>query len=302
MQMTKAKIITSPRNILVFGAILGLFVFSVTDGKLRAKPRANLAQRVEITGADFDIMEPFISCDENTLYFNNSNAPGVNTNLYKANRTGPNRFSFQGEIAGVNSGALDGVASIDCQNQLYFISIRSYMQNFESVFTANLSARAIVVRAVRNLSKGKLGDLIFDVEISRDGNILLGVDGKFSGPSYPKAADIFIAHKSDNGFHRAANSDAIMRNINSRHLEYAPSLSADNKTLYFTRVKNRFLHQEITIEAARRLNANSAFEAPFVILKTNNVIEAPSISMDGKSLYYHEKIRNKYVIFRLPLQ
>lgn len=282
--------------------ISALPIYSVTNGKLNAKPHANASNKVEIIGFDGDAMEPFISCDGNTLYFNNSNHPRVNTNIYKAKRINGHQFSFDGEVKGINSAQLDGVASIDCQNQFYFISTRNYINSFASVFTANFNIQPIAIHEVENISRGRLGDLIFDAEISRDGNILAAVDGIFRGGPVPKSADIFLAQKTASGFQRIPNNQFIMQNINSHDLEYAPSLSTDKKTLYFTRIKNRFLHQEFTIEMARRTNINDAFGQPIIMIKSNNSIEAPSISMDNKTLYYHEKIRGKFVIFKLDLQ
>ena len=299
--MLKAKEINNYWFIAIFGAILVLPIHGVTNGELSAKPLQAVSQKVEIIGLTFDAMEPFISCDGNTLYFNNSNHPRANTNIYRAKRINDHQFRYEGEVWGINGAALDGVPSMDCQNQFYFISTRNYAQSFESIFTVDLSKREILVREVKNLSRGKLGDLIFDAEISRDGNTLMAVDGIFNGPPFPRAADIFIAQKVANGFQRAPNSQYIMRNINSRDLEYAPSLSADKKILYFTRVKNRLFRQEITIEMAKRESINSAFETPKVILKSDNIIEAPSISSDGKSLYYHKKIRGKFEIFKLEI-
>src|SRR5260370_28342604 len=63
-------------------------------------------QPVTIVGYSQDAMEPFISPDGNYLFFNNSNAPAVDTNLYYATRIADVTFQFHGELAGVNSTAL----------------------------------------------------------------------------------------------------------------------------------------------------------------------------------------------------
>jgi hypothetical protein len=61
-------------------------------------------------------MEPSISRDGQYLFFNNSNDPSVNTNLHWAERIDDLTFQYRGEIAGVNTTSLEGVASMDRNN------------------------------------------------------------------------------------------------------------------------------------------------------------------------------------------
>ena len=53
--------------------------------------------KVSINGLTFDAMEPFISLDGNTLYFNSLNSGG-NTNLYYATKLNDSTFTFIGSI------------------------------------------------------------------------------------------------------------------------------------------------------------------------------------------------------------
>jgi len=57
-------------------------------------------------------MEPFLARDGKYLFFNNLNEPSVNTNLYWAEPVDDLTFQLKGEIGGVNTPALEGVASI----------------------------------------------------------------------------------------------------------------------------------------------------------------------------------------------
>ena len=66
-------------------------------------------QPITIAGYSGSAMEPFISPDGRYLFFNNSNDPGVNTNLQFAERTGKLTFRYLGELPGVNSAVLDAV-------------------------------------------------------------------------------------------------------------------------------------------------------------------------------------------------
>ncbi|MGZ7031261.1 MAG: hypothetical protein ACXVIJ_04750, partial [Thermoanaerobaculia bacterium] len=77
---------------------------------------------VTIHGYTSDAMEPFITRDGRYLLFNDSNAPGRDTNLHYAERIDDTTFVYRGEIAGVNSTALDGVATVDGSGTMYFVS------------------------------------------------------------------------------------------------------------------------------------------------------------------------------------
>ncbi|MBN2098018.1 MAG: hypothetical protein JW753_00320 [Dehalococcoidia bacterium] len=83
-------------------------------------------ERVTILGYSDHAMEPFISRDGKYLFFNNSNDPDVDTNLYWAERIDDLTFQYKDEIGGVNTTALEGVASMDRNGVFYFISTRSY--------------------------------------------------------------------------------------------------------------------------------------------------------------------------------
>lgn len=77
--------------------------------------------QVTITGYAGDAMEPFISKDDQYLFFNNRNDPSVDTNLYYASRVDDQTFTLLGPIPGANSPQLDAVGSLDTLGNLYFI-------------------------------------------------------------------------------------------------------------------------------------------------------------------------------------
>ena len=70
-------------------------------------------QRVTIRGYNGEAMEPFLTRDGKYLFFNNSVDPQVNTNLHWAGRIDDLIFQCQGGIGGINTGALEGVPSLD---------------------------------------------------------------------------------------------------------------------------------------------------------------------------------------------
>ena len=295
------KLLQSNRAVKsIFALIIASLCFKLSIAKERT-----LAQiPIQIQGYDGELMEPAISCDGNALFFNNSNAPGNNTNIYWASRTSGNIFRFRGEVPNVNSQSLDGVASQDCTGFLYFMSVRSYFQDFETIYRTNIGTQhhSDGVEKVLGISKKHLGDLIFDVEISRDGSILAAADGVFDGATAPKQADIFFAKNVNGHFERMANSAQILQNINSDWLEYAPSMSADTLLLCFSRTRfgpMGLFGNDFRIMCARRPNIEAPFAMPRTILQSQNVLEAPSISNQGNEIYYHAKTRGKNRIFKI---
>src|ERR1700742_2005115 len=179
-------------------------------------------QHVTIEGYDGDAMEPFITRDGRYLLFNNSNAPTVNTNLHYAERVNDLTFKYKGEIAGVNTSALEGVPTMDQAGDFYFVSTRSYDKTLSTIYHGRFADGALSdVDLVAGISQKIPGHVNFDVEVSADGTTLYFVDGVFSGKPMPDKADIAIAIRDSSGFHRLKNSSAILKAINTEALEYA---------------------------------------------------------------------------------
>jgi hypothetical protein len=168
-------------------------------------------QRITILGYTGAAMEPFISRDGKHLFFNNSSDPKVNPNLHSAERGDDLTFQYKGEIEGVNTPALEGVASVDRDSNFYFISPKSYEQ------TA------------------------------------------------------------------------------STPLNDAPSTSVSELELFFTRLDA----SGPAIYMAHRSAASLPFEVPTKIHTIDRFVEAPTLSPDENSLYYHKAEGNRFVIYRV---
>jgi hypothetical protein len=257
-------------------------------------------QPVTIVGYSQDAMEPFIGPDGNYLFFNNSNAPTVDTNLYYATRIDDVTFQFQGEIGGVNSTALDAVASMDRNNTFYFVSTRSYFQTFSTICWGTFSSGSVSnVAIVPGISKQKLGDVNFDASISPDGSTLYFVDGVFNGGSVPQRASIAIAKREGDHFVRLRNSARIMREINTHGLNYAPDISKSGLEFFFTRIEGTPPMPPPVIYTATRTNISAPFGKPRKIESITGFAEAPALSPDEKSLYYHLNVGGTFVIYRV---
>jgi hypothetical protein len=258
-------------------------------------------ERVTIRDYTRDAMEPFISLDGNYLFFNDSNnpPPGTSTKLYYATRIDDVTFQYVGEIAGANATGLNAVASMDSRGKFYFISTRSYMQTFSTFYRADFSAGSVAnVELVPGISKHKPGWVNFDAGISPDGNTLYFVDGFFGSGNFPQSAELTIAKRKGNRFMRLANSRSIMRKINNNDLNYAPCPTASGLEFFWTRV-DPANPSGIGIYTAARANTSKPYGTPVKIDAATGFVEAPTLSADGKSLYYHKNENNVFVIYRL---
>jgi hypothetical protein len=250
-----------------------------------------------------DAMEPFVSPDGQYLFFNNSNSAPT-TNLYYATRIDDVTFQYVGEIVGANqSGALTAVASMDINNIFYFISNRSYGQTFSTIYSGMFSNGSLSnVALVPGVSKNKLGDVNFDQCISQDGGTLYFVDGVFSFPSsVPKGASIAIARRHGDHFVRLKNSAEIMRKINTHDLNYAPDVSKSGLEFFFTRIpiQNSQPKPPPVIYTATRSSTSKPFGVPRKIDAISGFAEAPALSPDEKSLYFHLNVSGTFVIYRV---
>ncbi|MBN1398062.1 MAG: PD40 domain-containing protein [Bacteroidetes bacterium] len=257
---------------------------------------------VTINGYSMDAMEPFIAKDGTYLFFNNLN-DGRNTSLYYAVRINDFEFNFAGEINGVNGTPphLDAVASMDEHNNFFFLSTRDYPDIIENYQTGKFNNGTVTdVRPVKgNIYINSPGWIVMDAEISGDGNLLIYSNTHFSGGSIPDESKLGIAEKNDSVFIKLPVSDNFLKNINdSNYVVYAPCYSSDGKELYFTRFREGTLTAEICVSV--RNDTSEIFSIPDKIEIPGNVTEAPTLTGDGRIIYYHKKLSdNKHHIFTM---
>jgi Tol biopolymer transport system component len=253
-------------------------------------------QRVTIEGYDGDAMEPFVSRDGKYLFFNNLNEPKVNTNLHWAERIDDLHFKYRGEMQGVNTPALEGVASMDRDGNFYFVSNRSYDQTASTLYRGKFAEGVVSgVELVPGVSLAKPGIVNFDAEISADGNTLYFIESEFSLFGQPKNARILYARRIGNTFVRDANSAAILKTINTDALNYAPATPANELEIFFTRVGA----QGPAIYVAKRASKTMPFGEPLRLSAIDGFVEGPTLSPDELALYYHKKENGRLVIYRV---
>ncbi len=251
-------------------------------------------QKVNVSGYDSNAMEPFITRDGLYLFFNSLN-DGDNTSLYYATGASATSFTLADKITGVNGTPphRDAVASMDDDGEYYFISTRAYPWSYKNVYTGIFSDGAVAAPSAvdGDFYIEKPGWIVMDAEVSPTGEDLYFVNAYFSGGSYPRTARIGVATRSerDNRFYKKADTEQIMARVNNDGcLNYAPCISADGKELFFTRFCYGSSMPSILV--AKRTTAVGPFGAPRCIGVLKGLfVEAPSLSYDGKKLYYHRK-------------
>ncbi len=274
--------------------------FKITDPTAEAGcPVFGPPQPVAILGYAADAMEPFITNDGRFLLFNNSNLSPTDTNLQFAERIDDVTFDYRGEMSGPNSTAIDAVPSMDAAGTLYFVSTRSYATTLSTIYRGQFADGVVsAIELVGGVSPQQPGMVNFDVEISTDGATMFTVDGDFSGGSLA-AADFVIAAREGAGFRRLPESDALLANVNTDALEYAAALSANTLELFFTRFDPAAVGTVPAIYRAVRAGLDQPFGPPQPIAAMDGFVEAPTLSSDGRSLYYHKLDAGQFVIRRL---
>lgn len=267
-------------------------------------PTFGSEKAVTISGLNFDAMEPFISLDGNTLFFNSLNSGG-NTNLYFATKINDTTFNWGGLVNGTyetSANHLDAVASVDSSNNFYWTSLRSIPNLYRGMYYNGQVNNISKVYGTCNILTP--GWIIMDAAINYQGNLLYYSNGYF-GPTYsecvgvPCKAILGIAQKiNDSTFNKTSNSDTILSNINdTNYLIYAPQVTKDLLELYYTRLLKGGFNTEICVSV--RNTVNERFSVPKVIYSSFGYFpEAASPTSDKQKLYYHKKDGNlKYSIY-----
>lgn len=257
------------------------------------------AQAITIEGYDGQAMEPAVTADGQTLFFNNENDAAAQTDLHVATRTGGLTFKYVGKLEGGNSGKLDAIPSIDENGRFYFTSLRSYAEDLHSLYTGIFrNGELLDLKAVRgDITPKTAGEINMDAGISFDGRQMYIARARFEGGSVvPKESDLMLANIDGYGaFRIAPDSFAQLINVNSDALEYAPAISANGLELYFTRaIEGDVPH----IMIATRANTGRPFDAPMALALLDGFTEAPAIPKDGQEMFFHKKTDGKYSIFR----
>jgi hypothetical protein len=270
----------------VFLLIAGLLLLPVAANAGSVSP-------VAVSGYSGEAMEPFVSRDGRFLFFNTRNDPGVNTNILFAERGGEG-WRYQGELSGTVSAELDGTPTMSADGRFCFVSTRSYFKTLVTVYCGMFDGRQVSrVTPQSGLAGAKVGLLTFDVDVSADGCAMIFAEGTFSGGAVPDVADLHLATWTGQGYVRDAGGDRVLARINTPDLEYAPALSADGLTLYFTRMSGFWIFRSAQIYVARRAAVDQPFGAPELFTPADGFVEAATLMPDG-AVVFHKRVNDRF--------
>ena len=189
---------------------------------------------------------------------------------------------------------------MDTKGNLYFVSTRSYRETLSTIYSAKVrNGLASAPELVAGVSRRSPGWVNFDAEISADGNTLYFVDGYFGSSNQPHSAILVAAVRSGNGFRRLPDHAQPFAHVNSDWLQYAPSVSSDELELFLTRVKRIEPSAEPAIFRSMRRRVDEPFSVPQRISAIQGFAEAPTLSPDRRSLYYHARVDERFRIQRV---
>lgn len=273
-------------------------------------------QEVTITGYTGAVaMEPFLSQDGKYLFFNNANDTSEpDTRIFYAEQdpgdTTGTLFTYKGEVSGVNNPGgtnPDGTNSVevgptvDNSGLFYFASSYLYEKDGTRQFTfaGQLGSTPAVpsIEPVYGLTLSEPNWFTMDTGVSPDGAMMYYsnayIDPAATSGSPPSHTVMDVAQKTSGAtgleFSKLSDSATLLKRVNGTldELNYAPQISNDGLELFFTRA-GQGMSSPPQLFVARRNAANEAFNTIQLIVAAPGFVEGPSLSADGRRLYYHK--------------
>jgi len=280
-------------------ALLASACLAETSGAQASWGAFGSPQPVAIAGYAGSAEEPFITPDGHYLLFNSSEAQS-NFSLQFASRVNAQSFEYQGPILGEGVNlpeALSGAPSLDDEGNLYFISNRSYFETRSTVYAGHFAEGTVTgVHLVPGVAGATIGKVDFDVGVSPNGSRLYVAVGQFGASGGPSSAALVIYDRHEGGFVIDPNSKKLLAAVNATGtLNYAADLSANELELFFT-AASPALGKAPSIYIATRTSTSKPFGHVERIGTITAFAEAPSISADGTTLYYHEQVQGEFEI------
>ena len=272
---------------------------------LRAAPLASVTtrppKRVVVSGYSDDAMEPFVTRDGRYLLFNNLNQPGINTDIQYAERRDDYTWIYRGKVTGINTPALEGCPTMDRTGRMFFVSPRSYPQTLCTIYSGQFQDGTVTnVQRVESISRKEPGIVNFDVDVSADGKTLVFVDSRFQPGGGPQSANLVLAEWDGTRFVRSSDSARVLEQVNMAGLVYAPTLSADKRTLYFTRFDAASGFKGPQIYRATRPSADAPFGPPVHLQGLGDFVEGTALSPNERLLYFHRKDGERFHLYAVP--
>lgn len=268
-----------------------------------------------INGYTGNANEPRIYPDSNTIFFNDKPSADTAMQIHWASKDTSDSsgltWTYQGELTGVNNSSyLDGTPavwldSVQSKINFFFVSSRNYnvASQYGMIFGGEMvvsgSAPYLTVPSVTSrdaaIRPTVVGQLDMDVDVAFDGSLLIVSRAVFSGNAYPDQSKLAFFPLDASGQALAdVNSSLLLSAVNDPLCRvYAGNLSADKLELYYSAFGMNGATPVFHTLVAKRNSVNDAFGAGQIISAiTGDLTEAPSISQNGKVLYYHRAKAN----------
>jgi len=290
----------------LLAALLAVVILWPTGGRLaplrdfypKTPPR-----RVVISGYQGDTMEPFVSRDGRYLLFNNLNQPPMNTDIFYAERQDDFNWIFRGPVQGVNTPALEGCPTMDRNGQMFFVSPRDYARTLCTIYTGWFKDGDVTgVRRVESISRKQPGMVNFDVDVSPDGSTLIFVDSRFKPGVGPQFAHLVLAVWDGTHYVRSPDSDRLLATVNQPGLNYAPTISASLRTLFFTRFDSWSRYKGPQIYRATRPTVSVSFDPPEHLAGLGDYVEGTALGPDERWLYFHRQDGGRFQLYAVSLR
>lgn len=261
---------------------------------------------IEIIGYDDSAMEPRISANQNLLLFNNMAKNGDDMDIHYAVRTNPaqfpNRYTYKGILKGADSDKLDGTPGLDKFGNFYFVSLRDYGKNYQSIYSAQLtesSSQNFELKNIQpaddNVTRSHKLMIDMDGEVSWDGRTMIASRADFiSQTEAPRTSYLALFDIHNRVARPNKESSYVLANVNLPECRvYAGSLSENKLELFYTVLPTspNVKPDDFRIVVAKRKSAFDSFGRGQIISAIKgDVIEGPSVSLNdaGNSLYYHK--------------
>jgi len=206
-----------------------------------------------------------------------------------------------------NNPQLNAVAGLDISNNFYWVSLNGFPIERDNLFHGifNNGSLSNTQRIHGDFYNYGAGWLVMDHGISVDGQTFYYNNARFDGANCTGPCETFIgiANKTTiDTFMKATNSDTILQNINDQnYIYYAPYITQDNLELYYTRYLQGAITSNTVAEicVATRAIDTAVFSEPKVLFSNNlidNIVEAPTLTIDKQVMYYHKKINGIHKI------
>lgn len=245
---------------------------------------------ITIVGYDLDAMEVDISHDGTVLMWNDREEMSAeDKNLHWASRISDTEFQYEGEVTELNTMGVDGTPSFDENDNLYYVSTGEYPTNgFKSFYRATRNASGVWEPVLLEGLYDGMGFVSVDPDISPNGTYLFYSLFTISGGPLPAEIELRGTVSDGSGGFEPID-DALLADVNTDLLDYAPTISNDGLEMYFTRADPSG-PGILGIYKTTRESVDQPFAAvDTTVAAITGVVEAPSFNADETALYYHRK-------------